>query len=256
MSKHDEINYIKNIGPDGAQHAYHKPYSDATCGHYLTDIGTIFMLLPNLPARLLDLGGGTAWTSVMFAKRGYDVVAQDISPDMIELAHKNRDDSRLENISLIVSDYESLDFKDEFDCAVFYDSLHHAVDELAAIRSVFLALKPGGICITAEPGAGHSNAEATRNAVRTFGVTEKDMPPHHIIKVALMAGFTSAKVYHRCFAPQQLFDSSDYRPFKASRFRKAMSGLKQAAKTIFQIARSPGNVPADLATGNIVVLIK
>jgi hypothetical protein len=78
---------------------------------------------------------------------------------------------------------------------VFYDSLHHAVDESAALRAVYRALKPGGVCITSEPGTGHANSRDAQEAVRKFGVTERDMPPHRIMRVAKQIGFHSFMTY-------------------------------------------------------------
>src|SRR5579864_2184272 len=96
-------------------------------------MAAILALLPPPPARLLDLGCGTGWTSVFFARAGYEVVGLDISPDMIEQAEANRERARLDRLDFTVCDYEAMAFAGEFDAAVFYDALHHAVDEGAAV---------------------------------------------------------------------------------------------------------------------------
>ena len=154
--KQGEIDYMKKIGEDSARGAYDKPFSHFTCSKNLVDMGLIMSLLPQPPARLLDLGCGTGWTSAFFARRGYRVVGQDIAPDMIDYARQNKTRYEAAELEFIVSDYESLAFDDPFDCAVFYDSLHHAVDERAALQSVYRALRPDGILVTHEPGVGHS----------------------------------------------------------------------------------------------------
>ena len=87
MAKQDEINCLKNIGTDGAWHALEEPFYDTNCGLYLTYIGTLMSLLPNPPAKVLDLGVGSGWTSVFLARRGYEVTGQDIAPDMIALVN-------------------------------------------------------------------------------------------------------------------------------------------------------------------------
>jgi hypothetical protein len=94
-----------------------------------------------------------------------------------------------------VSDYEKLSYQEEFDCAIFFDSLHHAIDEDAALSAVYRALKPGGICITLEPGKGHETADYSREAVKKFDVTEKDMDPEKIVLSGRKAGFSSFQVY-------------------------------------------------------------
>lgn len=196
MAKQGEIDYVANIGPDGAAHAQGKPFSDADCGRMLADLGGVFMVLPSAPARLLDLGCGSGWTSVFYARRGYRVTGQDIAPDMINLAEKNRLEAGVaDRLDFVVCDYESLGFPEEFDCAVFYDALHHAEDPAAALQSVYRALKPGGILVTVEPGVGHAAAEYSKLAMDAFGVTERDMPPREIVRLARAAGFRSARVY-------------------------------------------------------------
>jgi SAM-dependent methyltransferase len=199
MAKQGEIDYLKNIGEVGVWHAANKPFSDPHCGRYLVELGAVISLLPSPPARLLDLGCGTGWTSVFFAKMGYDVTGVDIAPDMIDHANRNRDREKLDKLRFLVCDYEELRFQSEFDGAVFYDSLHHAVDEAVAIRQAFAALKPGGACVASEPGRGHQDAPETAEVVRKFNVTEKDMPPDKVIALGRAAGFRSFQVFPHAF---------------------------------------------------------
>ena len=132
---------------------------------------------------------------MLYARNGHDVVGQDIAPSMIALAEKSRELYPGKALRFLVSDYESIGMVGEFDCAIFYDSLHHAVDEEAALRSVFAALRPGGMLIALEPGEGHASGAETLAEVAKFGVTEKDMPPHHILEVGYRVGFRSGVVY-------------------------------------------------------------
>ena len=189
MPKAGEINYLQMAGEHGIAFATNKPFSHPECGQHFVALGAIRMLLPPPPARLLDLGCGTGWTSCMFAQMGYDVVGQDIAPDMIHCANVNKQRYQVSNVRFIVSDYESVDFDGQFDCAVFFDSLHHAENERLALETVYRALRKGGMCITHEPGKGHAEAEQSREAVEKYGVTEKDMPPCYIISIAKEIGF-------------------------------------------------------------------
>ncbi|MBI4652578.1 class I SAM-dependent methyltransferase [Candidatus Desantisbacteria bacterium] len=195
MSKQGEIDYLKNIGEAGILHALNKPFSDAYCGEYLVQIGTIMSLLPQPPAKLLDLGCGTGWTSCLFAKRGYEVTGSDIADDMIKNANINKNREGLNNLQFIVCDYENLKFDSEFDCAVFFDSLHHSMDENDAILAVYKALKHGGVCIAFEPGTGNENRKESKDAVLKYKVNERDMPPKKIIKAGKKAGFRVFKTY-------------------------------------------------------------
>jgi len=188
--KQGEIDYMQNLGEEGANDAFDKPFSHHTCAKNLVDLGVIMALLPPAPARLLDLGCGTGWTSAFFARRGYHVTGQDIAPEMIQYAERNRARYEARNLEFIVSDYESMAFEVPFDCAVFYDSLHHAVDERAALQGVYRALRPGGVLITHEPGAGHSQSPESLRAMQLYGVTERDMPPFHIRELCKEIGFS------------------------------------------------------------------
>jgi len=195
MSKQGEIDYLRNLGEAAIQHAIHKPFSDAECPRYLAQMAAILAVLPPPPGRLLDLGCGTGWTSIFFAKAGYDVVGVDIAGDMIFYANQNRDEEGLDNLSYVESDYEDLNFHEEFDCAVFNDSLHHARDERLAIRRAFEALRPGGTCLTSEPGEGHQDTELAHEVTSKLQVTEKDMPPERIIALGKEAGFRSFRFF-------------------------------------------------------------
>jgi SAM-dependent methyltransferase len=199
MAKIGEINYLKNLGRDGVRHAVNKPFSDPACGGYLAEVGAMLALLPPPPARLLDVGCGTGWTSVFFARAGYEVVGIDIADDMIFHAEQNRARTGLDNLRFLVSDYEDMGFDDEFDAVVFFDALHHAVDEGAAIREAFRVLKRGGLCLTSEPGKGHQHTPPAQEAVLRYGVTEKDMEPEKVIALGRLAGFRRFRVYPRAF---------------------------------------------------------
>jgi SAM-dependent methyltransferase len=195
VAKQDEIAFLSRVGEDIADYAAAKPFSDPRCGMYLVRIGTLMSLLPPRPARILDLGCGTGWTSLFFARAGYEVVGADIAPDMIGRANELRDLEGLSNASFVVSDYEALTFRNEFDAVVFFHSLHHADDEALAVRKAFAALKPGGVMLADEPGVGHSTSVDSLEAVAKYGVTEKDMPPDHVVALGRAAGFDAFRVF-------------------------------------------------------------
>lgn len=88
------------------------------------DAAQIMNFPPPAPAKLLDVGVGSGWTSELFAKAGYEVTGIDISPDMIALA-KLRDCSA----RFVVSDYEVGPIAGKFDAAVIYDERDSRVVE-------------------------------------------------------------------------------------------------------------------------------
>lgn len=199
MAKLGEINYLRNVGEGGRRHAMNKPFSDGNCPKYLVELGAIFTLLPPPPLRLLDIGCGPGWTSRFFARRGYEVLGIDICEDMIDVAQELNEREGLPHLGFQVADYETMETRGDFDIAVFFDSLHHAINEEAALRMAYESLKPGGICITSEPGRGHSQSAKSQSAMERFGVTEKDMPPARIIALARKIGFQKFQVFPHAF---------------------------------------------------------
>jgi SAM-dependent methyltransferase len=195
MPRAGELTYYEAIGEAGRRHALDKPYSDETRGLMLMQIGAILQLLPPPPARILECGCGTGWLSIMLKKYGYDVVGVDVSPGAIELCHSNTVFEGLEPPEFLVADVESLTFRDEFDAVVFFDALHHSIDEQAAICSAYRALKIGGVCVASETGPAHE--KNSRHVVARYDVTEKSMPPRKILRLGRAAGFSRMKVHPR-----------------------------------------------------------
>ena len=217
MAKSGEIDYLKNLikfyGDHAISHAVGKPFSDPHCAAYLAEIAAILALLPPLPARLLDLGCGTGWTSFFFAKCGYEVTGVDIAPDMIHHACQRQAREGPEHLQFRTADYEEFDGQGSYDAVVFYDALHHAVDEGAALRCAFRALKPGGVCVASEPGGRHSESITAVEAVRRFNVTEKSMPPLRIIGLGRKIGFRAYRVYPHAFrVHREIFRRPDGTP--------------------------------------------
>ena len=78
---------------------------------------------------------------------------------------------------------------------IFFDSLHHSLDEQKAVSSAYRALKPGGVLIASETAVGHE--ARYQHIVDKYDVTEKEMPPRLILKLGKRAGFRKRVVYPR-----------------------------------------------------------
>jgi len=188
--KAGERAYYANLSPEGLQHARKKPFSDTRVGQYLSDMAALLAMLEPAPRRILDLGCGTGWTSRLLARAGYEVTGVDISVDAIGIAQELATEESLPNATFLVGDYETVLPANTYDYVLFYDALHHAEDESAALRTACNALKPGGALFAFEPGKGHHHSAGSQHAIKQYGVHEKDMPPSHIWAVGRKAGFT------------------------------------------------------------------
>ncbi len=193
MARIGEHSYYERIGPEGRAQALGKPFSLPDRGWAMMEAGAVLSLLPPPPARVLESGCGTGWLASILARCGYDVVGQDISEHAIELARANVVFASGPRPLFLAGDFETLGFREEFDAVVFYDALHHATDEEGALRSAYEALRPGGVAVVSEPGIRH--AHTSKEVAETFQVTDKDMPPHKVIRLARRIGFRHWRVY-------------------------------------------------------------
>ena len=195
MPKAGELTYYETIGELGRSHAIHKPFSEEVRGRSIMQVGAVMELLPPPPVRILECGCGTGWFAKILQHCGYDVVGVDVAPMAIDLARGNPIFTDDPFPTFEVADSEDLPFREEFDVVLFYDSLHHSVDEQAAINGAFRALRPGGICVASETALGHE--KASRDIAERYDVTEKNMHPALIARLGKKAGFRNIRTYPR-----------------------------------------------------------
>jgi SAM-dependent methyltransferase len=241
--KQGERDYYGRLGAAGIAHSLGKPFSDDCCPQYLAAMAAIFSLLPPPPARIVEFGCGTGWLSLYLAQRGYDVVGTDIAEDAVALAREAAKQRSLTNVQFTAADYESFEGEGRFDFAIFHDALHHAESELTALRCAHAALKPGGCLIALEPGSAHANAATSREAVKQFGVHEKNMPPSHIIAVGREAGFERHLVLPH---PHQHHRLQYRRAYHGAKTQRELRGLRwlSVLRSLHQLLRrqDPGLV--------------
>jgi SAM-dependent methyltransferase len=206
--KQGEREYFARIGAAGILHSTRKPFSDEFCSANLSNMDALFHFLAPPPARLIEFGCGVGWLSLFLATRGYQTTSIDISPDAIAAAREQAQRRGIANAEFLVGDYEDPVPRTDFDYALFYDSLHHAEVEQLAVQRAYEALKSGGAMIAFETHPGHSETEASKHAVKEFGVHEKDMSVDYIAQLGARAGFRRHLIVQR---PHQLIRSL-YRP--------------------------------------------
>lgn len=107
-------------------------------------------------ARVLDLGCGAGHVSFQVAPLVGEVVAYDLSAQMLAVVDKAAVERGLNNLRTVHGAAESLPFADgEFDFVFSRYSAHHWSDLAVALREVRRVLKPGGVAAfidVASPG--------------------------------------------------------------------------------------------------------
>ena len=104
--------------------------------------------------RILDAGCGPGVFTMELAKRHPDaeVVGIDIEESAVEKAAEIARRAGLTNCRFEVGDVTAFGFREEFDLVLSVDNLEHIADDVAAMRNLGLALRPGGRLVVHAPG--------------------------------------------------------------------------------------------------------
>jgi ubiquinone/menaquinone biosynthesis C-methylase UbiE len=125
-------------------------------------------LTGNRPA--LDVACGPGIVVEALARAGGEVVACDITPEMLEKTRKRCASAGLTNVRCVPGRAEALPFDDaSFDVVVSRSAVHHFMDPGAALREMARVVKRGGRVITVDVMSAESAAEAAlHNALETL----------------------------------------------------------------------------------------
>jgi len=98
--------------------------------------------------RALEIGCGTGNFTEIFAKYGIQIVAVDISPDLLEKARARS--LPVEQVQFLEQRFEDCDAIGPFDAVIGSSVLHH-LEIAPALMKIYELLKPGGQISFAEP---------------------------------------------------------------------------------------------------------
>ncbi|WP_078390945.1 class I SAM-dependent methyltransferase [Shouchella patagoniensis] len=94
---------------------------------------------------LLDVATGGGHVAKKMAPYVKEIVAIDLTPEMLAVAEKHLDESGITNVQFIEAPAEKLPFKEStFDFVVCRIAAHHFMNVAAFIAEAFRVLKPGG----------------------------------------------------------------------------------------------------------------
>ena len=100
-------------------------------------------------SRVLEYGCGTGSTAILHAPHVREIVATDLSDEMIAIARERAAEAGVNNIRFEATDVADLHEPDEsFDVVLALNVLHLVPDRQAAMRLSRDLLKPGGVFIT------------------------------------------------------------------------------------------------------------
>ena len=103
---------------------------------------------------ILDAGCGAGVFSLELAKQHPEarVTGVELEPELVERANKIARLANIGNCHFEQGDVTKLDFEDAFDLVVSVDNFEHVEDDIAAMRTLLRALRPGGRLVAHPPG--------------------------------------------------------------------------------------------------------
>jgi len=147
-------------------------------------------------ARALEVGCGTGLFTEMFAATGAQLVAVDISPDLLDIARARGLYPGM--VQFLQKRFEDCDVDGPFDAVIGSSILHH-LDIEAALARIFELLKPHGIMSFAEPNMLNPQILLQKNVFwlkRYLGDSpdETAFIRYRLRKLLLQAGFEDIQI--------------------------------------------------------------
>ncbi len=203
--------YASKLGNEDHEWLYAKPF-DQTPGNpqyfrLMFDLLNLLQVM-RLPyrARILEIGSGPGWVTEMLLMMGYSVDALEPSADLIKIAQERCATTRAHfhqhgnaDVRFHQSTLEEMDFPEQhFDAILYFDVLHHVVDEALCLAKSFRFLREGG-CIGVIDPSWHPDFKALENQMigemAKYGTLENPFSVDYIDYLLTQAGFVDIERY-------------------------------------------------------------
>ncbi len=125
---------------------------------------------PTKKTRILDLGCGPGIVTAALARQAKEVVAYDLTPEMLDKARQRCEEAKLKNVRFELGRAEALPFEEKsFDCVVTRLTIHHFPDPRRVVNEMVRVLREKGKAVIADIVSSEIEEEAVlQNALETL----------------------------------------------------------------------------------------
>ena len=147
---------------------------------------------------VLDVACGPGLLACAFAKVAKHVTGIDMTPAMLEQAHKTQQEQGLKNVSWLPGDVYSLPFPQaQFSIVSSRFVFHHLQDSLAAVKEMKRVCKPGGKIVVAVMAPQPARAAALNTAELLRGPSHvRAMSEDELRSLFDQAGLATPQINH------------------------------------------------------------
>ena len=157
--------------------------------------------------RVLEVGSGAGWLTEILLGLGFEVVALEPSEAMVRVARRRlalfAEHHNIPEPLKVEFRCESLEacglLDESVDGVIFYEALHHVVDENLGLAQCFRVLSPGGVLgVTAEAAwwPGSPLEAAIDKEMAEYGTLENPYTQAYLDQILDEAGFKNITRYH------------------------------------------------------------
>ena len=146
---------------------------------------------------VLDVACGPGIVSAALAARAREVVALDITPEMLNKARQRCAEAGLHNVTFREGSATELPFADDsFDAVVTRLSVHHFPEPRLVLAEMFRVLRPGGTLVLADiVGSENPDEAALHNAIEVLRDPShvRMLPASELVSLVTAGGFAIAE---------------------------------------------------------------